>query len=172
MSSTPAIYRAATVGSLATASTTTSFFVIPGSATRTVLVRRIIVSGLTTATLAINTLLCRKLSSAPTGGTATDLVKVPLDSASIASTLGGAGLGPRFYTAAPTDGTVVGSLGVDMFMAKSTTVADGAEPEYREFNFVTPAEIYLRGIAEHVAVSLGTAVIMNVGIQVEWQEIQ
>ena len=147
------------------------FFVITGSATKTLRIKRIRVSGETLTTLAVNAIVAEKWSTAPTGGTATVLTQVPLDSTSAA---GSAGL-CQVYTAAPTEGTLVGTLACNRHMTKSATILDGAPFPDIEFKFSDDDEatsVVLRGTAQALSLAFaaapGSAVTM--GLEVEWTE--
>src|SRR5688572_5082632 len=66
-----ATYRAATTANVVAAAGAAMFFVIAGSASRTIIVQRIRITGMTLTAVAYNSLVAEKWSSAPTGGTAT-----------------------------------------------------------------------------------------------------
>jgi hypothetical protein len=161
-------YRAATVNNVVCAAGTLAFFAITGSGTKTLRVRKIRVSGDTLTTLAVGSIECRKISSAPTGGTATALTKVPMDSADAAAT-------PtlcQVYTAGPTGGAaLVGNIGCNRHMWKSTTVADGANFSDVQWDF-GPRGVVLRGSAEGLTLGFGAApaTAVTLAVEVEWSE--
>jgi len=102
-----ATFRASTIIPLIAAVTNDrNFFTIIGSATKTVTVKRILISGVTLGTavgyLNIN---CTKHSTATTGGTSTTLANVPLDTTTSAATAA-----VKAFTAVPTDGVLIGTL--------------------------------------------------------------
>lgn len=101
-----ATYRASTIGTITVVSGTAPFFTIYGSATKTIRIRRIWYSA-TIATAAANVIiLASKRSSTPTGGTSTALTMTPIDANDAAATA----TNVQVYTAAPTAGTLVGTL--------------------------------------------------------------
>ena len=155
-------YMAATAGTV-----TAPFFLIQGSATKVVNVKRIILQGPTLTLVEYITPVLTKYSSAPSGGTATALTAVPTDSANPAST---ANL-LTVYTAAPTPGTAVGTLGARKLLAQATTAAAaGMVNDTIDFVFTTP--ITLLGIAEGLGVRLSNAPVsaVTMSVFVEWTE--
>lgn len=156
------------------------FFVISGSATRTRIVRTIEVSTIqVVSALGTTTVVARKFSTAPTGGTASDLTRTPLDSAYPAAATDGL---VRVYSAAPTEGTLVGTIMSRKLLFKNFTVADGAHLSEANFSFnfgsrrkrlnVAPPGIYLHDTAEAVGIGLGLQVAASsrYTISVEWLE--
>ncbi len=165
-----ATYRAATVGTVAApASTTAPFFVIYGSASKTLRVQRVTVSGPTTTTLAFQGFELIKYSTQPSGGTATTLNQIPLDSTSAAGTANLC----QVYTVAPTAGTAVGTIDSIRMINKSTTAVDGSEMSTYVFDFRNNAEasaVVLRGTAQGVGLELHTGTATTVSVSVEWTE--
>jgi hypothetical protein len=166
-----ATYRAATTASVVAAAGAAMFFVIAGSATKTVRVRRIRVSGDTLTTLAVNSIVVEKWSTAPTGGTPVTLVQVPNDSNDAAAT---ASL-VQVYTAAPTEGTLVGTVACNRHMHKSSTVADGASFSDVEWTFGSVPEtraLVLRGTTQALSLAFGAvpASAVTLAVEVEWTE--
>jgi hypothetical protein len=165
-----ATYRASTSMTVAAAASATApFFVIYGSSSKVIRVQRVVVSGPSTTTAAIQGFELIKYSTAPSGGTATALTQVPLDSASPAGTSSLC----QVYTAAPTAGTAVGTLGSIRMINKSTTVVDGSEMSFYEFDFReygrnTP--IILRSTSHGVGLELHVATATTVAVFVEWTE--
>lgn len=172
-------YRAATTGSFDAAAGAAAFFVISGSATVTRIVRRIRVSGLDLTTLAAGTLVAEKWSTtAFTGGTATTLTRVPVDSVFPAAATDGL---VQVYTGAPTEGTLVGTVASRMVLLKSATIVDGASLSDVEFDFapkenpqreVLPDGIYLHGVTQSLSLAFGAAPASAVTmmLEVEWME--
>ena len=163
-------YRAATTANVVAPADPTAFFIITGSATVDVLVRKIAVSGASLTSVAYNSYVVEKFSSAFSSGTATALTKVPLDSKFAASTVGTC----QVYTAAPTEGTLVGTVACRRVLLQSTTAAAGGIPDIVEFDFTTNdgGGIWLRGVAQTLGLALGEdpASAVTVGVEVEWQE--
>lgn len=164
-------YRAATAVAFTAALTADQpFFVMQGSATNTIRVQRIVISGFV-GTLGIIKANVRKYSTAVSGGTPVGLTAVPLDSASAASTNSLLNV----YTAVPTTGTLVGNLASRAAMVKSGTVVDGAAWMEMVFDFRSVGETeppVLRGTAQGIGLAWSTAaaaaVLLN--LEVEWTE--
>jgi hypothetical protein len=71
-------YRAATAANVVAPADPTTFFLIEGSATKDVLVRKIAISGATLTAVAYNSYVVEKFSTASAAGTATALAKSAL----------------------------------------------------------------------------------------------
>ena len=172
-------YRGATTNSFAAAAGADAFFVISGSASRTRFVRSIRVSGLHLTTLAVITIVAEKWGTAAfTGGTATELTRVPVDSAFSAAATDGL---VQVYTVAPTEGTLVGTVASRRVMLKSTTVVDGAPFPDVLFEFsndraderdVNPRGIKLHGLLQSLSLAFGAAPAsaVTLSLEVEWDE--
>jgi len=165
-------YRAATANSVVADASADMFFVISGSASRTREVRKIRVSGDTLTTLAVGSIVVEKWSTAPTSGTATTLTRVALDSASPAAATDGL---VQVYTAAPTQGTLVGTIACRRHIWKSSTVVDGAPFAVEEFVFGDLPEsqaVFLHGTAEALSLAFGAApaTAITLSVEVEWSE--
>jgi hypothetical protein len=166
-----ATYRAATIGNVVAAAGAAMFFVIAGSGSKTIKIWHIRISGDTLTTLAVNSIVLEKWSTAPTGGTATTLVAVPHDSSDAAAS---ASL-IQVYTAAPTEGTLVGTMGCNRHIQKSSTVVDGSQFDDVEWVFGTNGEtrpIVLRGTAQalSLAFSAAPATAVTLAVEIEWTE--
>lgn len=165
-----ATYAASTVSTVAAAASATApFFVIYGSASKTIRIQRVVVSGPTTTTLAIQGFELIKYSTAPSGGTATTLTQVPLDSTSSAGTSSLC----QVYTAAPTAGTALGTIGSVRMINKSTTAVDGSEMSFYIFDYRNLGEnssVVLRGTSQGVGLELHVATATTVSVSVEWTE--
>ena len=167
-------YRAATLNTVVGAAGADMCFVITGSASRTRWVRKIRASGHTLTTLAVGSVVAEKWSTtAPTGGTATTLTRVPLDSAFPAAATDGL---VQVYTAAPTEGTLVGTLGCRRTAWKSATVVDAPFPDV-EFVFDNIADdghmgVPLHGLLQAVSLAFGAAPAsaITLAVEVEWEE--
>lgn len=164
-------YSASTTAAFAAPAGTTSFFAIAGSSTKTIKIQKIIVTGMDLTTLAFVTVVARKYSTAITLGTKTDLVQVPHDSSNAAGTASIVGV----YTAAPTDGSLVGTIATERFVGKSTTVAEGVQEARLEFLFGNGDEIQpvvLRGTAQYLSLAFAAApaTAPNVVVYVTWTE--
>ena len=159
---------AASITALASAASCTDLFTITGSATKTVRITRIEISGqATTAAAAQVVLLVR--SSANLTGTSTTPTVVPYDSNSAAGTAV-----VRAYTVNPgTLGTLVGNIKTAYtFLAAPATATVASEPLFFDFG-VRPAQaIVLRGTAQVFAVNLNAATVTGGAwdINIEWTE--
>lgn len=167
-------YRAATTNAVIAPADTTAFFVISGSASATRRVRKIRVGGSTLTTLAVGSVVAQKRSTAQSDGTATTLTRVPLDSVFPAAETDGL---VQVYTAAPTDGTLVGTLACRRHIWKSATVVDGAPFADLEFDFDNKADdgqvgIPLHGVAQSITLAFGAAPAsaITLSVEVEWTE--
>lgn len=156
----------ASPGGIGLAAAATDVFTITGSATKTITVTRMSISG--TATAATNSIIqIIKRSTANSGGTATTAAAVPHDSNNAAATATIVG-----YTANPTSlGTAVGSsVRLDrIFLA--TTVTDSDHLKY-DFGVPPSQPIVLRGTSQVLAFNFSTLTITggNVDCYVEWTE--
>jgi hypothetical protein len=163
-------YRACTADTVAAAASATApFAVIYGSASKTLRVQRIIVSGLTTTTLAIQGVSLIKYSSQPTGGTPVTLTQVPLDANDAAGTSNLC----QVYTAAPTTGTALGRIASRRALNKSTTAVDGSPMTDLVFDFRGMDEsmaITLRGTTQGVGLQLHVATATTCTVEIEWTE--
>jgi hypothetical protein len=164
-------YRAAHPSTFAAPAGTASFFIIAGSASKTVKIHKIRISGFRLTTLAVFDVHVKKYSTARVGGTAVALVPTPLDSNFAAATASEVNV----FTAAPTDGTLVGTIGSCSRINKSTTVVDGADFADIEFRFGDSPEtsaVVLRGTNQYVGVNFGAAPAsaVTLTIEVEWTE--
>jgi hypothetical protein len=165
-------YRASTTAVLVPAVTSPNpWFTIYGSATKTVKIQSIIISGLTLAAVAYLNIGLRKYSTAVSGGTSTALTKVPLDSASAAATA----TNINVYTAVPTAGTTLGDISSRRVLGQATTAAAAGVTQMVDFDFTPTGDgqaIVLRGIAEGVGLYWITAPASAVSLllRVEWTE--
>lgn len=129
--------------------TNQDLIILRGSATKAVRISRVLVSGNgSTAQQATVNLI--KRSSDDTGGTSTALTIVRLDTSNNPTTAAA-----RYYTAAPTQGTLIGVLASQRHIfniAGSSTLVPGNAL----FDFSTPGlqRLTLRGVAEILAINL------------------
>jgi len=168
---TKATYRAAIPNNFAAAAGAAMFFVITGSGTKTLRIRRIRATSPTLTTQEFNSIVMEKWSTAPTGGTATTLTQVPLDSNSAAATATLC----QVYTAAPTEGTLVGTLGTVRALLEATAAAVADNPMTADWDFRAMSEAEqptLRGTAQAISLAFGAAPgsAVTMGIEVEWTE--
>lgn len=150
---------------LTPAATPTDVFLLPGSATKTVRVRRVKISALaTTAGSMVFNLV--KRSSASTGGTSTAGVAVPMDSNNAAATAA-----PLVFTANPSSlGTSVGNVDTDLL----SFGVSAANPIYDEtYGTNNTQAIVLRGAAQCLAINLNGGALptgAEIAVRVVWSE--
>lgn len=164
-------YRASTIIPLVAAVTVNvPIFNIIGSATQTIVVKRITVSGMTLTAVGYFTINVEKLSTASSGGTSTTLAAVPLDANFTAATAV-----VKAYTVAPTKGALVGTISSWRALWQATTAAAAGVVDYFTFNFGDMREtngVILRGVVQELAlvfpVVLASAGTLSVDI--EWTE--
>ena len=151
--------------SVAAAALATDIAILPGSATTTVYVTRIFISGVQTTAGNVEIVLAKR-STANTGGTSAAMTAVPHcsgDAAAVAA--------PLSYTANPTTGSLVGNLRrfyipvgpAATSIANSFTVIDlgfNAKP------------VCLMGVAEGLAINLNGVTVTGGTFDVgfEWRE--
>ena len=166
-----ATYRASTIVPLVVAVTANrTIFNVLGSATKTVTVKRIRVSGPTLTAVGYFAINVVRYSTATTGGTSTTLVNVQCDTIDPASTAV-----VKAYTAVPTDGALVGTIASWRSLWQSTTAAAAGQTWDHVFSFGDMPEtggIVLRGVAQELALVF-PVVLASAGtlaIDVEWTE--
>ena len=164
-------YRASTIIPLVAAVTVNvPFFNIIGSASKTVTIKRIAISGATLTAVGYFTVNVVRLSSASSGGTSTVLVNVQMDTVDPAATAV-----VRAYTVAPTSGTLVGTIATTRCLWQATTAAAAGVSSDYVFNFGDMPEtkgIRLRGVSQEMAL-LFPVVLASAGtlaIDIEWTE--
>ena len=168
---TKATFRACTLVPLIAAVTADrAIWTLVGSATKTIIVKRIRISGVTLATtagyLALNLV---KNSTATTGGTSTTLVSVPLDTNTSAATAV-----VKAYTAVPTDGVLIGTINTSRTYAPITGTPTSISPDII-FNFGDEdgsSGIVLRDATQEIALRFPVAAgtVPTLSIMVEWTE--
>lgn len=145
--------------------TPTDIFTITGSASKTVRVTKIFVTG-TQTTAAVRDVLLIKRSSANTGGTSAAATAVPHDSANAAATAT-----VLSYTINPTAlGTAVGTIFSKKVFIPGTGVVQGEL--ILDFGTTNDQAIVLRGTAQVLAVNLNSVTSTGnaVNITIEWTE--
>lgn len=166
---TKATYRAASAAVFSSATTATDICTLTGSATKTVRLTKLRVTGVQTTQSEIN-LFYLKRSTANSGGTSTTLTAVPADSNDAAATATA-----RTYTANPTTGTLVGNIDSFKFVipvaAVGANTPQGAPPE-EVFGNGPERAIVLRGTGEVFAVNLGSTTVTGGSFlcRFEWTE--
>lgn len=151
---------------VASAASATDIAILPGSATKTILVKRVIVSGVQTTAGIIDVLLVKR-STANTGGTSTGMTATPHDSTNAAATAA-----PLTYTANPTTGSLVGALRRVKLPVNAPASVVGLEAHVFEFAS-SNQPVVLRGVAEGLAVNLNGVTVTggSFNIVFEWNEI-
>jgi hypothetical protein len=145
-------YGASTNAKTATAAGTGVFWNLCGSATKTIRVQSIRVSGTVATTAVYGDIILRKTSAATTAGTATTLTNVPLDSTQAAATAVS-----KYYTALGTAGTLVGAIdGQSLFMPVTATPATTPQPAVFGWRDTDSASPVLRGTAQCLEMAFGT----------------
>lgn len=158
-----ATYRAVILGLVPVASATDVVY-IAGSATKTVRINRISVSG--SAGTALNTpVVLAKRSTANTAGTCAAMTAVPIDTANAAATAVASSC-----TANPTLGTLVGNVASVSAMFNVGTAA--SVPAVFTNGIDNGQPIILRGVAQTLGVNLaGVSVSSGVlNVTIEWTE--
>jgi hypothetical protein len=166
-----ATYRASTIIPLVVAVTADrAFFVVSGSATTIVKVRRIRVSGSTLTAVGYFAINVVRYSTATTGGTSTTLVNVQNDTTDPAATAV-----VKAYTAVPTDGNLVGVVASWRSLWQATSAAAAGQTQDHLFTFGEASNtrgLVLRGTAQEIALRF-PVVLASAGtlaVDVEWTE--
>lgn len=168
---TKTTYRASTIIPLVAAVTVNvPFFNIIGSASKTVTVKRIKISGMTLSAVGYFTVNVEKLSTASTSGTSSTLVATSLDSSNAAVTAV-----VKAYTVAPTKGTLVGTLDSYRTLWQASTAVAGGFTDSHVFNFGDisgDGGVVLRGVAQELALTFPVVLTSagTIAVSVEWTE--
>ena len=163
-------YRAAISALLAGASTS-PFLTIEGSATKTVILQRVVLSGAALTAVQYLNYEAKKYSTAASGGTSTTLTNVSNDSTALASSIL-----IKAYTASPTAGTLVGLIASKRTLAQASLATAAGLLDSVEFDFRSNGSentgIYLRGIAQGVSIGFQAAPASGVTLSgfIEWTE--
>lgn len=167
-----ATYRASTLIPFTPAVTiNVPWFLIGGSATKTVTVKRIAVSGMTLTAVAYLAVNVAKFSTPAVGGTSTSAPLVPMDSSDPAATAGFV----KYYTAVPTAGTLVGSIATNRVLAQATVAAAAGITRDFVFDFGDMPEtggVVLRGVTQELGLiwPVAPASVVTVSVDIEWTE--
>lgn len=156
----------ASVTGLAPAVAATDIFLINGSATKTVRITRIQISGIATAAGAYAVQLIKR-SAANSGGTSTAPTVVPHDSTDAAATAV-----VLAYTANPTPGTAVGTMQVKTITVSTAAGAIPIVPTEMNFEMRDEQPIVLRGTAQGLAINLNGVTMTGgvLSIDITWTE--
>jgi hypothetical protein len=148
------------------AATPTDVCVLPGSASKTIRITRVMAQGFAT-TKGSMTLQLVKRAAADTAGTSAGLTAVPYDSADAA-----ASAAPLKYTANPTINSTVGIY--DTKSLNFAVAGDESTPYIFDTSYRGGAKaLVLRGVAEQVALNLNGGAVPTggtIGCSFEWTE--
>lgn len=163
----PQTYSAG-ASNFAIATTPTDIWNITGSATKTIKIKRIRVTGTTTSGSPISvSMTLVKRSTANTGGTRVASIVVAHDSTNSAGT---ASVG--HYTANPTAlGTLVGNIRAHRATFNQSGITGG--DIVWDFGDINNQPIVLRGVAEQISINFNATSITgsNISISVTWEEV-
>jgi hypothetical protein len=166
-----ATYRASTIVPLVTAVTVNvPFFNIIGSATKTVIVKRIFISGMSLTAVGYFTINIVRYSTASSSGTFTTLAATQMDTTDPSPTAV-----VKAYTAGPTAGTLAGTLATYRSLWQATVaVAAGFTSEHL-FDFGDMPQtggITLRGVAQEIALIFPVVLTSaaTLAVDIEWTE--
>lgn len=152
---------------LASDALATDIFTIYGSATKTVVVKKVFFSGLAAGTQQIRYLLLKR-STANSGGTSVNMTVVPHDSTNVAGTAV-----PKVYTLNPTLGTLVGLVRTLVYTMMATTSNNSCNQVEINFGIEEDQGIVLRGVNEGLCLNLDATTITSssINVSVEWREV-
>lgn len=151
---------------VATAATATDVVTLTGSASKTIRITEVRVSGIATTAITTPVLLIKR-SAANTGGTSTALTAVPHDSTNAAATATGLA-----YTVNPTGlGAAVGTVRNDRISFALTATAS-AGPDVWDFGNRPSQALVLRGTSQVLAVNLNGVTVTggSLSVDIEWTE--
>lgn len=147
------------------ASAATDVCTLIGSSTKTIRVRRIIFSGITTSTVATDAISVIKRSTAATTGVSVVMTNVPYSSTSSSATAVA-----EYFTTNPTVGTVVGAVAESLYTFGLTTSVMANKELVFEFGRLA-SPVFLRGTGQNLAVSLNSNTVAGpVTCTFEWTE--
>lgn len=160
-------YAACTTAKSVAVSGTAAFSILAASATKTIRLQKVIFSGVVATAANYVDVVLRKTSTVATGGTPVTLTQTPYVSSSAAGTAAAC----NFYTAAPTSGTLVGTLGVQtVFGPLLGTPAVSILPV--TFDYTTESEqetpTLTAGSTQSFELNFGTAPGNAVTCTVQW----
>lgn len=153
--------------SFTTAALATDIFTITGSATKTVKIRTVIISGTNTGNTNALVLMLKR-STANTLGTSTTLTNVPNDSNNAAGTAT-----VRSYTVSPTLGTLVGNIEGELIFLPTLASSNSSSNENITYGDDGTQPITLRGTSEVFAVNLNGVSLLGttvMNISINWTE--
>jgi len=161
-------YSAGTTLKTATTAGTAPFFSICGSASKTVRIQRITITGTVASAAIYGDIVLKKTSTATSGGTATTLTDVPFDSNSTAATAV-----VKYYTVLATAGTSAGVLLTQTAFFPITGTVSMMLPQvvwtWRDPDAESPT---LRGTAQCMEANFGTTPTNapTLSVSIAWTE--
>ena len=158
---------AASAPNIATAALATDVFMLIGSATKTISIKKITINGVQTTGGQISILVIKR-STANAGGTAAVITSVPMDSNNAAAT----GVASSYTANATTLGTAIGNLLSDRIFLPGAATTSDAQGLLYAFGDSGQQMPTLRGVAQSFVINLAGATITggSLNINVEWQE--
>jgi len=161
----PAITYSAVANGIVPATAATDLVTIYGSATKTINILNVWVTGVQTTAGQAQVLLIKR-STANSAGTSTAPVKIPYDSNDVAATA-------TFlaYTANPTLGTAIGNVRGDRAFLPGAASASDAQG--LTWSFINGKNMILRGVAQGIAINLNAATLAggSINVTIEWTEV-
>lgn len=154
------------VRALVVAAAATDIVHVCGSATKLTRITKITVGGRATNAASVDVSLVKR-SAANSGGTATNPDKVPYD-----ASVGAAAATISAYTANPTLGTAVGSIGTKQLFLGNLTTGQPGEAAVWTFGDRPATAVILRAAAQCLSVSWNNSTTSGnlVDVEVEWTE--
>jgi len=161
----PSITYSAVANSIVPTTAATDLVTIYGSATKTINILNVWVTGVQTTAGQAQVLLIKR-STVNTAGTSTAPAKIPYDSNDAAATA-------TFlaYTANPTLGTAIGNIRGDRAFLPGLATATDAQGLY--WSFINGKSMILRGVNQGVCINLNGATLAggSINVTIEWTEI-
>jgi hypothetical protein len=156
----------ACAGSLGVAANPTDVFTITGSATKTVLIQKIKLSGTQQNAGSADFIFIRR-STANTGGTSTTITAGQHDSNDAAPTAT-----VRAYTANPTLGTAAGNIRFSSVFIPSKSGTGGSPTLFPFGDIPNESPIVLRGTSQVLAINMNSVTMSNSSLDfcVQWKE--
>lgn len=162
-------YSASTTLKTATAAGTGVFASIYGSASKVVRIQRITICGTVATTAVYGDVVIKKVTTPGTGGTATALTQVSMDSNNPASTA----TGVNYYTVLRTAGSGGGALASKQHIFPVTATAAINAPLIFDWLYESMLEApTLRGTNEGIEINFGTTTTNapTLTVTIEWTE--
>lgn len=156
----------ASIQGLASVASATDIFTITGSATKTVRITRIEVSGVQTTAGQVDIIVLKR-STVDTAGTSSTPTIVPYDKNSPAATAV-----VTAYTANPTAGTLVGNIRAGKLFVAAPATASPTTVMALDFGTRPAQALVLRGATDQIAVNLNGVTVTggSFNISIEWTE--